>query len=317
MEKKQAILIAAVCAGISMLLVSFYSTKKRQEMTSEFGEEILVVTAKKTINEYEIIRDEHLDVVSTFTKFQQPQTVKALKDDEGAKRDALNQVLGKASFVPIYPGEQITLTKLIHQDGRPVLDRQVEKKMRAITVQVSPHTGVGKLIRPGNRVDIIAIVNYNRDDQMQYEVKTVFQSVLVLATGKTIQNAVPTRFDREILTTLEGKFDQQRRKDLFTTTVDTSSTTRLDDNYQSITVQLSPEDSEKLIFLQTTIGDNRLWFTLRNNSDKEYARLDTTILDNVLGPDSIYGRSKIRTEPPPPSKPKFFDVSGSQAKPVY
>ncbi len=317
MDKKQAILIAAVCAGISMLLVSFYVTKKRQEMTSEFGEEILVVSAKSYIKEYEIIRNEQLEVVSTFTKFQQPQTIKAIKDDDTSRRDAITQVLGKASFVPIYPGEQITLTKLIHQDGRPILDRQVERKMRAVTVEISPQTGVGKLIRPGNHVDILATVNYSRDEQLQYEVKTVFQNVLVLATGKTVQNAVPGRFDRDILTTLERNFEKQSRKDLFTTSLDTSSTSRLDDNYTTITVQLSPEDAEKLIFLQTTIGDNRLNFTLRNNGDQEVARLDTTILDNVLGPDSIYGRSKIRTDPPPPSKPKFYDVNGSQAKPVY
>lgn len=317
MDKKQAVLIAAVCAGISMLLVSFYSTKKRQEMTAEFGEEVLVVSAKKYIHEYEIIRRDHLEVTSVFTKFQQPQTVKAVKDDETAKEEAINQILGKASFVPVYKGEQITLTKLIHQDGRPVLDRQVEKKMRAVSVQISPQTGVGKLIRPGNRVDILATVQYTRNDELQYEVKTVFQRVLVLATGKTVQNSVPTRVDRDILTALEGKFEGQKRKDLFTTTVDASATSRLDDNYTSITLQLNPEDAEKLIFLQSTIGDSRLNFTLRNNADVEVARLDTTILDNVLGPDSIYGRGKIRLDPPPPSKPKYFDVMGSQAKPVY
>src|SRR5687768_17379219 len=121
MENRRAVIMAIVCFLISITLIWAYTTVKRKEMTKEFGDEVDVIIAAKDIPEYGIIRAEMLTTTKVFKKFQQPQTVA----DFG-------EVIGKASYVPIYAGEQVTLTKLVHSDGKPVLDRQVEKKMRAI-----------------------------------------------------------------------------------------------------------------------------------------------------------------------------------------
>lgn len=306
MENRRPIIIAIICFLISLLLIWGYTTIKRQEMTAEFGEEVDIVVAAEHIPEYGIIRREMLKTTKVFKKFQQPQTV---SDPE--------EIVGKASYVPLYRDEQVTLTKLVHSDGKPVLDRQVEKKMRAITMQIAPHTGVGRLIRPGNRVDILAAVSYEQGASLQFEVKTVFQNVLVLATGKNLQNAIPTRINRNVLNVLETQFEEQKRKDLYNTSVDPSSTSRPDDNYSTLTLQLTPEDAEKLLFLQHTIGDSRLYFTLRNSADTTLAKIDTTILDQVLGPDSDYGRSKIKPAPIQPTKPKFYDSKGGVPVPIY
>src|SRR5687768_16691965 len=106
-------------------------------MTEGFGEQIGVAVATTTITEYGIIRPDMLEVVPVFKKFQQPQTVTALVGDEASMRDAIKQIAGKSSYVAIYKGEQVTLTKLITQDGKPVLDRQLEMKKRAVTIQIS------------------------------------------------------------------------------------------------------------------------------------------------------------------------------------
>ncbi len=306
MENKRAIIIALICFLISMLLITAYTTVRRNELTREFGEEVDVVVATQAISEFGLIRPDMVTTARVFKKFRQPTTVSDVED-----------VIGKSTYVLIYPGEQITLTKLINQDGRPVLDRQVEKKMRAMTLTIAPHTSVSRLIRPGNRIDILTTVNYDSDGSTLFEVKTLVQNVLVLATGKNIQNAVPTRVNREVLSFLEEDFERKRRKDFGTSSTESLASTRPIDDYSTVTLQFTPDDAERIAFITHTFGDQRLYFTLRNSADQEIAKLDTTLLDEVLGPDSDYGFSKRKPPPlPPPRQPRFIDSRGGTPVPV-
>lgn len=317
MEKRKPIVISAVCLMIALGLISAFTSVRLSELTRDFGEPLEVVVAAQDIPEYGLIRPEMLKTVRIYKKFVQPQTIVVDGENSESLESAVQQIAGKSAFVPIYANEQVTLTKLVHQDGKPVLDRQLEKNNRAVTIQIAPHTGVGKLIRPGNRVDILAAIKYEQGGKFQVEVKTVFQNVLVLATGKSIVNSVPSRINRAVLSSLEGEFETQRRKDLYTTQIDPSTTSRPDDNYTNITVQLPPADAEKLLVLQHEIGDPSLYFTLRNSADTNVAALLTTLLDNVLGPNSAYGRSKVRPPDIKPAAPKFYDSRGGQLVPVY
>lgn len=313
MEDKRAILIAAVCVFISIFLISAYVQVRRHEMTKEFGEEVDVVVAADGIPEYGLIRPEQLKVIKVFKAFRQPTTVSKIEDLLDASGSPIY-----SAFVTIYKDEQVTLTKLVQQDGKPVLDRQVERKMRALTIQIAPHTGVGRMIRPGNRIDILAVPNYDSSGTTIFEVKTMVQNVLVLATGRTIQNSVPTRVNKEVLGVLEEEMEQRRRKDWGGGSTESLNFTRPDDNYTNVTVQLTPEDAEKILFLSHSFGDQRLYFTLRNGADQEIAKLETTLLDDVLGPDSDYGNSKRRPPPArPPAPPRFYDSVGGQAIPRY
>jgi Flp pilus assembly protein CpaB len=306
MENRKAILISLICFAVSFVLISAYVNVKRNEMTSEFGDEVTVVKAATDIPEYGIITENMLKVDKVFKNFKQPQTV----TDPA-------EIIGKATYVPIAAGEQVTLTKLVHQDGRPVLDRQVEKKMRAVTLTILPHTGVGKLIRPGNHIDIMAAPSYDKDGATTIEVKTMVQNALVLATGKNIQNEVPTRVSREILGRLEEEVSKNKRKDFFNPNADALNTSRPDDNYSYITVQLATDDAEKVLYLISAYGDRSLYMTLRNSSDQGMEKIPTTLLDDVLGPDSDYGRSKKRPPLMTAPKARFNDIKGGVAVPIY
>lgn len=306
MENKRAILIALVCFMISMGLIAAYVEVKKNSLTSGFGVPVDVVVAATAIPEYGIIQRNQLEVVKVFKNFKQPLTV-----------ENINEVVGKASYVPIGQGEQVTLTKLIHQDGRPVLDRQLEKKMRAVTIMVSPASGVGRLIRPGNRVDVLIGVNYDRNAKGIFEVKTLFQNVPVLATGKHIQNEVPTRVDRELLNHIEEANAKIKRKDLFASSTEALASARPDDNYNHVTLQLLTEDAEKLLFLTGKYGDKAIYLTLRNTTDTGSDRLATTLLDDVLGPESDYAKSKRKPPVYNPPPPKNKDYMGAQEIPRY
>lgn len=307
MENKRAIIISLICFTISMILIAAYVKVRRYEMTSEFGDEVDVVVANVGIREYGLIREDMLRVIKVFKNYRQPQTV-----------TDINEIIGKAAYVPIYQDEQITLTKLVHADGKPVLDRQVEKKMRAVTLNISPWTGVGRLIRPGNRVDIIVAPNYDVGGTNIFEVKTLLQNVLVLATGKVLQNSVPTRVNREVLNVIEEEVELRKRKDFSNAGTESLNTSRPDDNYSSLTLQLGPEEAEKVLFLSHQYGDQRLYFALRNSADQATEKIETTLLDDVLGPDSDYGMSKRKPPPAsPPRPPRFYDSVGGQAIPRY
>lgn len=306
MENKRAILISIVCFMISLLLINAYVKLKTRELTRDFGQEVPVVVAAAPIPEYGIIRPEMLEVRMVFKKFQQAQTVSDPAD-----------IIGKAAYVPLYEGEQITLGKLIYQDGKPVLDRQVEKKMRAVTLNISPHTGVGRLVRPGNRIDVIATVNYEQNGATNFEIKTLVQNVLVLATGKNLNNTVPSRVNRDVLNLLEADFEQRKRKDFYSASTANLPTSRPDDEYSHITLQLTPDEAEKILYISHNFGDARLYFTLRNSSDRNPVNVASTILDDVLGPDSDYGDAKRKPPPVVPAQPKYIDDVGGQQVPVF
>ena len=75
MENRRAIIISLICLIISLTLIFTYSSVRRYEMTSEFGEEVPVVVAVVPIREYEIIRSDMVKTISVFKNYRQPQTV--------------------------------------------------------------------------------------------------------------------------------------------------------------------------------------------------------------------------------------------------
>ncbi len=123
-----------------------------------------------------------------------------------------------------------------------------------------------------------------------------------------MQNEVPTRVNKDVMGFLESKLED--RKDFGGARTDILPNGRPADDYSSITLQLSP-DAEKLVFIETKFGEGRIFFSLRNSADQEVAAIPTTLLDEVLGPESDYGISQRKPpEPPPPPPPKFYDSVG-------
>jgi hypothetical protein len=182
---------------------------------------------------------------------------------------------------------------------------------------ISPQSGVSRLIRPGNRVDVLIAPVYDQNGQSILEVKTLIQNVVVLATGKHIQNEVPTRVDRELLNFIEEANTKVKRKDLFGGSTENLRTSRPDDNYSYVTLQFNMKDAEKMIYLSHAYGDKAIYLTLRNTTDPDTTAIPTTILDDVLGPDSDYGRSKRKPPAITPPKPRYNDLLGGQEVPRY
>ncbi len=301
MDNKRPILLGSLFAGFSMLLVMGYLKVKNYEYVHDFGGEVPVVIAADDIPEYTNIKPEMLGVATVFKKFRDPQTV-----------TEISQIVGRSAFIPIQKGEQVSLTKLVNTDKKPLLDREIDKQMRAVTLTVTPVSGVGKLVRPGNRVDVLISPTYTINGETILEVKTLVQDALVLATGKTIHNDIPTRVNRRVLSYLQDVFEGQKRKDYFGNAAGLNQN-RPDDSYTTLTIEVNPKDAERLVYVSQKYGDKAIFFSLRNTADTRAEALSTVLLDDILGPNSDYGRSKQKPPPEaPPKPPPFYDIQGGE-----
>lgn len=93
-------------------------------------------------------------------------------------------VIGRVANVTIYPGMWITESMLAPRGTPPGLVIKVPPGYRAVAVQVDEYTAVGGFLKPGSRVDVIAVIDVKRDRERYTISKTVLQDVEVAAVGQ-------------------------------------------------------------------------------------------------------------------------------------
>lgn len=150
------------------------------------------------------------------------------------------------------------------------LSRQISIGKRALSVQVTEDKSVSRLLKPGDRVDVLALVDYAAGKKEKLKVKTVLQDVLVLSTGLYVTNSVP-------LVNVKSDTDTRQMK--------LNSYT----NYNTVTLELSPFEVQKMVFLVS--AGNGIFLSLRNNDDKTVERIQATRLYDVLGEDAAEAKT--------------------------
>ncbi len=109
-----------------------------------------------------------------------------------ALADAFNRselVTGRFARIPIYRGEQLVEAKLASVgDGASGLSYTVPDGYRAMAVEVDKVVGAGGLLRPGDRVDVVAVLIVGDDGNRAL---TIAQNVEVLAVEQKLINVVP------------------------------------------------------------------------------------------------------------------------------
>ena len=273
--------ISLVVALLAVLMVHQYVTSTEETYKRQYGVESVVVVARRNIKELDLLDKTNLMKKVVPKTFMQPGV--------GTK---LSQFLGGLAIAPIMKGEQVTRSKVTMLGSRTGLSRQVAVGKRAVTVRVSETKGVSMLIKPGDRVDVLSIIDYGKGNVDLIEMKTVLQDVLILATGKLITNTVPGILESD-------PYNKRGRKKVVPLTEYTS--------YNSVTIEVDPLDAQKLFFIDNQLGG--VYLTLRNNDDNARESVDTINIYNILGKDSkrckIYGkcgdkRPTARRRAPPP-----------------
>jgi pilus assembly protein CpaB len=244
-------------ALFAMFLIYSYTQEQKAVYDKRFGSTKTVLIAAKDIQEISTLDETMVVQEERPTDFIQP----------GAAENP-DDVVGLVAATPIKKGEQIVLTKLLAPGPNTGLSHQVALAKRAMTIPVDEVRGVGKLLRPGDRVDVLTSISYGDGRNERREVKTLLQDVLVLATGLNITNNIPRVLQ---LDNFNGK---PMYKNL-----------NGDTGYGSVTLEVAPEEAQNIVYI-LSVAPGAIFLTLRNGNDKVLNRIQTSTVDRVLGLDS-------------------------------
>src|SRR5690606_39257205 len=156
----RAMTMAILIALLSVFLVSSWVSDVEERAQKRYGASILVVKAKVDIKETQTITENMLTLEAIPKTFLDPAAVSfesSAQDEETSK--SLRSLVGSVALVPIKKGEQIAYNKITEPGIRTGLSPQVAPGRRAIAITVNNQSSVSKLIKPGDRVDVIAVLD--------------------------------------------------------------------------------------------------------------------------------------------------------------
>lgn len=280
--------ISVFSALFAVFLLYSYTQEKSAELTKKFGAKQRVVIAAQDINEMETIDETMLQTEEKPVDFVEPQ---AVTDPEMA--------VGMIALAPIKKGEQVLQSKVIKPGPITGLSLQVSPSKRAVAIPVNETNAVSKLLNPGDRVDIITALDVGKGMNQRREVKTLIEDVVILATGPRIVNELPLTIEK----LGKDEFVKPLRGDL---------------NFQTITVEATPEDSQKLVYLLST-SPGSIFLTLRHPSDHDKKKLPEMTIETLLGkvsqdllnqrvPAALPPPAPVPAPVPKPKKKPFIDL---------
>lgn len=282
MNNETRTLWISLAAGVfASFLVYSYSQEKQQEYDKKFGAMKRVVVAARDISDMETIDDTMLEIRSVPEDYVGP-----------AFADSLDAVVGQVAAAPIKRGEQILSTKLLTPGPDTGIALQVAPGKRAVTIPVDEVRGVAKLIRPGDRIDLVAALDVGKGINARREVSYLMQDVPVLATGINVVNNIPRTFEMDpggksvIQSNLSG-----------------------DTRFTTVTLEVDPKQAQDLVFLTSTQPGN-LFMVLRNPNDRAQVRYPSSTVESVSGTPGVLSASST----PSVNLDKPFTVKNGKAE---
>ena len=105
----------------------------------------------------------------------------------GSRPNAMEELKDSVARAPMLPGEPVTALKLVKAGEGGVLAAILPQGMRAISTRIKEETGVGRLILPNDRVDVIHTRRTRGRSGDEFSSETLFHNVRVLAIGQLIE----------------------------------------------------------------------------------------------------------------------------------
>ena len=145
-------LIAAVAAGVVAVVMAWLYIGAREAALLSQSAPQTVVVATADIPGNSVIEPGMFEIKSVPSAFVQPRAVTKPED-----------VQGRVAVVPIAAGMQVLAT-MLGDESEGALAYEVPSGMRALTIGAADVSGVGGLVRPGNRVDILGTFEFGREE---------------------------------------------------------------------------------------------------------------------------------------------------------
>lgn len=252
MKQKIVLLIAIVAGILAAILTRTYISAKDAEYAK------LKIDFIKSHGTMEVLcygKD-----VPGGTALQESDLATRIVPKTGLRGQALtkamaNEIFGRKIVSGHRRGELVFWSDI--EGGNPAgtgLANDIQKKMRAVSINASGAAAVSGMVKPNDHVDVIGTFSFPKmgpDDKVIQELVTctMLQNVLVLATGKeTAKTAAAFNYGGG--------------------------------SYSTVTLLVTPREAEMLVFCEQIKG--RLALTLRNRNDTSYeAELPQVDFDKI------------------------------------
>ncbi|MEO7157138.1 MAG: Flp pilus assembly protein CpaB [Vicinamibacterales bacterium] len=143
-------LIAAVAAGFAAMVLAWLYLSTREASLLSQSEPQGVIVARADIPGNSVIEAGMFELKSVPSAFAQPRAMSKPED-----------VQGRVATIPIAAGSQILAT-MLGDESEGALAYEVPSGQRALAIGAADVMGVGGLVRPGNRVDILGTFEFGR-----------------------------------------------------------------------------------------------------------------------------------------------------------
>jgi len=147
----------------------------------------------------------------------------------------------KITLVPFIKGEPIMINKI--SESSEELNTAIPTGMRAVSVAVDEQSSVDYMVKAGDYVDVVLTFEINENKKVYTVTATILQSVRVIATGSD------------------------------------SSGTSKEGSYSAITLALTPEETELLIFAREK---GRISFALRPVGDTTKEKIKLASINELI-----------------------------------
>jgi len=183
---KRAQLLGVAIAGVCGLGAFFGVMSLVNKPTRIVKEEVTTNTAQVLVARSDIGLGQIVGPES-FRWMDWPQNaVSPSYIQRGSRPNAIEELKDFVARAPMLPGEPVTVLKLVKLGEGGVLAAILPAGMRAISTRIKEETGVGRLILPNDRVDVIH-TRRARGRSDDFSSETLFYNVRVLAIGQLIE----------------------------------------------------------------------------------------------------------------------------------
>ena len=186
-------IIAIIFAVLATLFISLYMYDIEQK-NKKMSEPVKVVVANTKIEQGTIIDSSMLKEKLIPKEYTQPQYISSIESFyENDKPSCI-------AVVSFEQGEQITSTKILSVNSDAGISNSIPAGNRAITLIFNRDEVMG-IIKPGSRVDLISVMEYESKNQTLVEASCVIaQNLLVLAVDDEVIGRADTKQEKVSVT---------------------------------------------------------------------------------------------------------------------
>ena len=236
-------LVAAVVLGLISGTFSYSAIKKKESDVRRGWNLVPVVVAATDISEGTVV---------SFDMISQRSVPEQFVTSSVVKPDSASYVVNQKVLVPVQAGDPLLWSQFETTRASERLSAKIQKKARAISIEVGKSSAVGGWVRPNDHVDLIGTFKDPRTNENV--AVTLLQNVIVLATGKvtgtTNVNLIP---------------ESQR-------------------DYGNVSLMVIPEEAEILVLAQE-LGS--LTLSLRNDDDLDNIEGGRATINTLLSGERI------------------------------